>query len=389
MAKGLEDTAFYRYNRLVSLNEVGGNPDNFGVSTAAFHQANAERARRWPHSMLATSTHDTKRGEDTRARLNVLSEMPQEWERHVKSWSRIMRARRGDVEGTAPPDRNDEYLLYQLLLGAWPAELTEVDRLDPDAISAFAKRLEAAMIKSVREAKEHSSWASPDEEYEHAIEGFLQDCLDVSRSNPFLDTFLPFQARVARLGMLNSLAQVLLKLTVPGVPDIYRGCELWDLSLVDPDNRRAVDYDQLHRLCAALPPDSRGIPSLMDHWQDGAVKLAVTHAALGLRREKPELFAQGSYIALEVVGEQAQHVCAFARVKGNEWLIVAVPRLVADLEEHGGWADTTMIIPSEAARSWQNVLTGEVVGDAKVKDSLALEAARVFESFPLALLTAR
>jgi (1->4)-alpha-D-glucan 1-alpha-D-glucosylmutase len=243
MAKGLEDTAFYRYNRFVALNEVGGQPENFGVTLPAFHRSNSERTEHWPHAMLGTSTHDTKRGEDTRARLAVLSEMREEWARQVQVWSRILRARRGDVEGTAPPDRNDEYLFYQLLLGAWPAELTGVESPDAEEVRFFGERIEGAMVKSMREAKLHSTWASPDTAYEEAMLGFVRDALDVSRSNAFLSVFLPFQERVARLGIRNSLVQTTLKLTLPGVPDIYQGAELWDLSLVDPDNRRSVDYN--------------------------------------------------------------------------------------------------------------------------------------------------
>ncbi|HEX3994437.1 MAG TPA: malto-oligosyltrehalose synthase, partial [Acetobacteraceae bacterium] len=212
MAKGLEDTAFYRYNRFTALNEVGGHPDQFGVSMASFHKANAQRA---PHAMLATATHDTKRGEDVRARLAVLSEMPDEWSRQVHIWNRLLRARMGDLEGTASPDRNDEYMFYQLLLGAWPAELTS---LDPDATDAFAERIAAAMIKSLREARLHSSWAAPNAAYEDAAVAFVHLALDVSRPNAFLDTFLPFQKRVARLGVRNSLLQTVLKLTLPGMP---------------------------------------------------------------------------------------------------------------------------------------------------------------------------
>jgi (1->4)-alpha-D-glucan 1-alpha-D-glucosylmutase len=392
MAKGLEDTAFYRYNRLVSLNEVGGHPNHFGVSVAAFHQANAERARAWPHAMLGTSTHDTKRGEDTRARLHVLSEMSDEWERQIQAWSRMVRARRGDLEGIAPPARNDEYLLYQLLLGAWPAELTGIDQLDPEAVSAFAERIEGAMIKSVREAKVHSTWASPDEEYEEALKAFLRDCLDTSRSNPFLDSFLLLQARIARLGMLNSLSQALLKLTVPGVPDLYRGCELWDLSLVDPDNRRPVDYHRQQRLLEQLAPRLRQEPAsivgLLAGWQDGAVKLAVTWLALGLRKEKPDLFAHGSYTPLNVMGDRADYVCAFARIRGNDRVLVAVPRLVAALDEGSGWGDTMLAIPGDARGRWRNVFTGAMLTPLE-RDGLAgLSAAHVFEAFPVALLTA-
>jgi len=223
MAKRLEDTAFYRYNRFVALNEVGGHPDHFGVTLAAFHRANAQRAERSPHAMLSTSTHDTKRGEDTRGRLAVLSEIPEQWARQVQAWSRILRARRGDVEGTAPPDRNDEYLFYQLLLGAWPAELTGVDSLDPKKLRSFTERTEGVMVKSMREAQLPSTWASPDMAYEEAMLGFVRDALEISRPNAFLNAFLPFQQRIARLGSRNSVVQTTLKLTLPGVADVYQG----------------------------------------------------------------------------------------------------------------------------------------------------------------------
>ena len=247
MAKGLEDTAFYRYNRFIALNEVGGNPEQFGLSLAAFHKANGQRCDRWPHAMLATSTHDTKRGEDTRARLAVLSELPQDWAKQVEIWSRILRAGRGDVEGTAPPDPNDEYMFYQMLVGSWPVELLGPSP-DAEGLAAYAERIKGALIKSLREAKAHSTWAAPNPAYEEAMLGLAGLALDPTRSAAFLGAFLPFAERVARLGAQNSLAQTVLKLTLPGVPDIYQGTELWDLSLVDPDNRRPVDYALRQRL---------------------------------------------------------------------------------------------------------------------------------------------
>ena len=389
MAKGLEDTAFYRYNRLVSLNEVGGHPDLFGVAVSAFHRANAERARRWPHAMLGTSTHDTKRGEDTRARLNVLSEIPEEWERQVQAWSRIIRARRGDIESTAPPDHNDEYLLYQLLVGAWPVEFIDVDALDADALAAFAKRVEGALIKSVREAKVHSTWAAPNEAYEEPLKSFLRDCLDATRSNTFLDSFRAFAAWIARLGMLNSLAQTLLKLTVPGVPDLYQGTELWDLSLVDPDNRRPIDYDVRRALMTELanPTQAPGaIPALLERWKDGRVKLALISRTLALRQAHPDLFAEGGYEALEVGGARENHLCAFARRCGGKSVVVAVPRLVAALDARPGWDDTVVRLPPAAAPRWRNVLSGAVVDAADSDGAAALGAAHMFAQFPFALL---
>lgn len=384
MAKGLEDTAFYRYNRLVALNEVGGHPDHFGVSIAAFHRANQDRARNWPGNMLASTTHDTKRGEDTRARLYALSEMPEEWERQVQTWSRLLRARRGDVEGTAPPDRNDEYLFYQLLLGAWPAELTgaTVEQIDQSAMTAFAERIVGAMTKSMREAKVHSTWAAPNEPYEGAVVSFIHDALDVTRRNAFLEAFLPFQAALARIGMVNGLAQTLLKLTSPGVPDIYQGCELWNLSLVDPDNRLPVDYDARRRLLEEVEGvvERNAVASLLERWTDGAVKLAVTRQALAVRAEKPEVFGTGEYLPLEATGERADHVVAYARRAGDDTVVVAVPRLVGQLGETPDWGNTA--IPLPRGTRWRNRLTG-----AEVEGGDAVSAATLFANLPVALLT--
>ena len=385
MAKGLEDTAFYRYNRFVALNEVGGNPDGFGVSLAAFHRANAQRTERWPHAMLSTSTHDTKRGEDTRARLAVLSEMPDEWARQVQTWSRIVRARRGDIEGTAPPDRNDEYLFYQLLVGAWPAELTGVEDPDPEQVRAFAERIEGAMTKSLREAKLHSTWASPDLAYEEAMLGFVRDALDTSRTNAFLGAFLPFQERIARLGVQNSLVQTALKLTLPGMPDIYQGAELWDLSLVDPDNRRPVDYrtriELLAQISASLQKN-RGAAMLAD-WRDPRIKLAVTASLLAYRREHPRLFSEGGYEPLAATGPKADQVCAFARSHDGAALIVAAFRFPTRLDGDRDWTGTTISWPAAAGAGadWRDLLSGRVVEGR----GEAIDAAAILGDMPVAV----
>jgi (1->4)-alpha-D-glucan 1-alpha-D-glucosylmutase len=270
MAKGLEDTAFYRYNRLVALNEVGGTPEQVGLGLAAFHKANVQRARRWPQAMLSTSTHDTKRGEDLRARLLVLSEMPEEWARQVRTWSRILRARRGDVEGTAPPHPNDEYLFFQLLLGAWPAEMMGKPP-GAESMAELCTRLQETMRKSLREAKQRSGWAAPNAGYEEAMAGFVRDTLDTDASAAFFEAFLPFQARIAEAGLRNALVQVVLKLTLPGMPDLYQGSELWELSLVDPDNRRPVDFARRARLLAEVEQDlardpGAAVRSMLEGW---------------------------------------------------------------------------------------------------------------------------
>ena len=389
MAKGLEDTAFYRYNRFVALNEVGGHPNLFGVTLAAFHRVNAQRAERWPHAMLGTATHDTKRGEDTRTRLAVLSELPEEWARQVQAWSRILRARRGDVEGTAPPDRNDEYLFYQLLLGAWPADLTGIENLDPKKLRSYAERVEEAMLKSMREAKLRSTWASPNTDYEEAMLGFVRDALDVSRPNAFLSAFLPFQERIARLGVRNSLVQTALKLTLPGMPDIYQGAELWDLTLVDPDNRRPVDYGKrielLEDVAALLERNRRtAILDLLEDWRDGRVKLAVIATLLGHRRDRPKLFAQGGYEPLIASGSRADQICAFARRHEDDTLVVAAARFPVRCEAELDWTGTEIPWPQAASSEthWRDLLNGRVVE----RRGEGVSAAAVLGGMPVAVL---
>jgi (1->4)-alpha-D-glucan 1-alpha-D-glucosylmutase len=364
MAKGLEDTAFYRYNRFVALNEVGGDPDQFGVSITAFHKANAHRAKRWPKSMLTTSTHDTKRGEDVRARLAVLSEMPAEWAAQVAAWSRILRARRGDIEGAAPPDRNDEYLIYQLLVGSWPIE---------------AERLKSAMVKSIREAKIYSTWASPDRVYEDAVLSFIEGALDAQESGAFFSAFLPFQERIARLGVQNSLVQTALKLTSPGVPDIYQGAELWDLSLVDPDNRRPVDYERRSRLLDCTP---RPMRELLEHWQDGRVKLELTRRILQFRAAHSDLFEHGDYRALTVAGAKCDRICAFERHHEGETAIVAAALFPARREADPDWADTTIALHTPMSQL-RDILTDREVAS----EDGHLSAAEAFADLPIAVLT--
>jgi (1->4)-alpha-D-glucan 1-alpha-D-glucosylmutase len=365
MAKGLEDTAFYRYNRFVALNEVGGNPDQFGVSPGAFHWANARRASQFPHAMLGTSTHDTKRGEDTRARLAVLSEIPEEWERQVQTWSRILRARHGDLDGTTAPDRNDEYLFYQLLVGAWPAELIGVAELDPEAVRGFGKRMEAAMVKCMREAKLHSTWALPNEGYETATLNFVRQALDPDRSDAFLSSFIPFLSRIARLGLHNTLVQTTLKLTLPGMPDIYQGSELWDLSLMDPDNRRPVDYELRARILAELDVGARcdnlaAMQDMLQNWHDGRLKLAVTAILLDWRRTHPTLFSAGDYDPLEASGAKSERVCGFARTDGEQALVVVAARFPGRIDADPDWDDTAIAWPRKAARMvrWRDLLSG-------------------------------
>ena len=400
-AKSLEDTVFYNYNLLLSLNEVGGDPRRFGTTVKAFHHLNQERWRRWPYSLLATSTHDSKRSEDVRARINVLSEMPREWNTRVTRWFRLNRAKRREWDDGVAPSHGDEYFLYQTLLGVWP--LTEPD---DTGLSFLRERLQAYMLKAVREAKTHTSWININAAYEAGLKVFIDALLDRSATNPFLDDFLPFQKRVARIGLYNSLSQVLLKCTSPGVPDIYQGQELWDFSLVDPDNRRAVDYARRKELLQTLMADMSEAPdlpqrarALVDSLEDGRAKLYVTWKCLSLRRRSPEHFQQGDYLPLTVRGARADAVCAHAWRYENALIIAAAPRWYAGLMGESGspplgealWRETLIELPPEPpSTAYVNLFTGERIESTGLADtagqSMALDATRLFAHFPVALL---
>lgn len=393
-AKGVEDTAFYRYHRLVSLNEVGGDPSLFGFTVSAFHGASQDRAQKWPHTMLATSTHDSKRSEDVRVRIDALSELPTAWRLGVRRWNRLNRSRKRMVEGKRAPSRNDEYLLYQTLVGTWP-----LGPLADDGLAAYRDRIQTYMTKAVREAKVESSWINANAAYESALSGFIDSLLAKTDGNLFLQDFLPFQRRIAWLGMLNSLSQTLIKLTSPGVPDIYQGNELWELSLVDPDNRRPVDYEMRsvllaemqEQLATAAVGTAMHADAVLRDWECGGPKLYITWRALELRREYPRLFAEGDYTPLSAAGERAEHTVAYARRQGEVAVLVVAGRLFGRLVAEPGdlplgadvWADTS--IPTgtlpEGTRPL-NVLTGRSV---EVVDGRLLMA-DVFADFPAALL---
>jgi (1->4)-alpha-D-glucan 1-alpha-D-glucosylmutase len=392
-AKGVEDTAFYRYNRLVSLNEVGGDPARYGEPVATFHERNARRLERWPESMLATSTHDTKRGEDVRARIDVLSEVPAPWAAEVRRWRGIARRWRREVEGHAAPDANDEYLLYQTLLGAWPA------RDEDETPETFTGRIVAYMEKATKEAKRRTSWINPREPYDRAMREFVTALL--APDSPFLPAFRPFQRLIAAHGAVNSLAQTLLKLTVPGVPDLYQGTELWDLSLVDPDNRRPVDFPRRRALLEALQarPSSGGdattlCAELLAAWPDGRVKLYLTHRALTLRRERPRLFAAGGYRPLEGGGRHAEHLVALARTDAEAAVLVAVPRLTARLAGLTGrfplgeaaWGETWIALPDDLAGVYRDRLSGLTLASERHDGRARLPAPALLAHFPVALL---
>ena len=388
MAKGFEDTAFYRYNRLVSLNDVGSDLYRFGTSVADFHSENQQRFRDWPHTMLATSTHDSKRSEDVRARINVLSEIPELWGLRVREWRRFNRSLKSRVDDRPAPSPNDEYLLYQTLVGAWPCEPLN----DADEWKTFRERMENYMLKAIREAKKNTSWLNRNTEYEGAVSSFLRELLKPGRQNRFLNDFLAFQHRVARIGLWNSLSQTLLKLTSPGVPDIYQGTELWDFSLVDPDNRRPVDYSRRQKLFEStreLGDVSRAIARLLETPEDGRLKLFLTWKTLCVRKQQADVFQQGEYLRLEVQGAKANHAVAFMRKCEKTSVLVVVPRLVAgllndvDIAPIGSrvWDDTRIMLPGYGVRNkCRNVFTGKLL-DSVTQISLA----ETLAEFPVAL----
>jgi (1->4)-alpha-D-glucan 1-alpha-D-glucosylmutase len=397
MAKGMEDTAFYAYNRLVSLNDVGFDARTFGISLTAFHQDNRQRLSETPYTMVATSTHDSKRGEDVRARINLLSEIPELWQRHLSRWQRVNRSKK-KLAGTQPaPTANDEYLLYQTLFGSWPTEH------EPD-LSRYRDRVEEYMIKAIREAKVRTSWINPSEEYESAMRHFIRALLDEGEHNPFLADFVPFQRDLVRLGLCNSLSQTLLKLTVPGVPDIYQGNELYCFSLTDPDNRRPVDFTHRGRLLDQLLAEadsgngngSELARRLLGDAGDGRAKLFLTWRTLQLRQRWRELFQDGDYVPLATGGTRADHVCAFVRTDGARSVLVAAPRLYAGLLGTDAerlplgedvWQDTWIALPEQPqVADWFNVFTRRPVEIHHHEGGAALRASALFADFCPALL---
>lgn len=385
MAKGVEDTALYVYNRLLSLNEVGGDPSHFGITVQEFHEFNQQQQATWIHSMNATATHDTKRGEDVRARLNVLSEIPQEWEQQVQTWMEVNHSLKREVNGITQPDANDEYLLYQTLVGAYPLQQNEY--------SKFIERVKEYLIKAVREAKVRTAWLRPDTAYEEAFLAFAEGVLQNPQDNPFLEKFLPFQQKVAQYSIFNSLAQTLLKITAPGVPDLYQGTELWDLSLVDPDNRRPVDFEQRTMFLQDIKSKAKTdilplINELLFNWQDGRIKLFLIFQALEARKANLEVFQTGSYVPLNITGKFKEHIVAFARVSNGKMAIALVPRFLTNLIRLGQqplgeqvWADTQIELPPQAPSFWKNAITAQAVQSG---DTISVGEA--LQHFPVALL---
>jgi (1->4)-alpha-D-glucan 1-alpha-D-glucosylmutase len=385
MAKSLEDTAFYRYNRLIALNEVGGEPHRFGAPLAEFHAAMAQRLRRQAAGLSATSTHDTKRGEDARARLYVLSEMPAAWGAAVNRWASLNASLRHDIDGIVAPSPEVEWMFYQALAGAWSLDLT-LD--DTSSLKALAERLAQFMLKAVREAKVYTSWTAQNPEYEAAIESFTRSALDPAGGKAFLEDFVATCGPLFLAGALNSLSHTAIKLTAPGIPDIYQGAELWDLSLVDPDNRRPISFEARQVLQNAT--ETTPASDLLADWRSGAVKVHLIQTGLRLRQRAKALFGEGAYVPLAVQGTAAEHAIAFARTHGRDAVVTIAPRACLDLLRGETtplvpvqrWSDTAVKLPEPlAGRRWRNVVTSELLtanGSLRVGEAL--------EHFPAALL---
>jgi (1->4)-alpha-D-glucan 1-alpha-D-glucosylmutase len=391
----LEDTALYVYHPLVSLNEVGGDPSPDAICPWEFFEFIAERQIRWPHSMNASSTHDTKRGEDVRARINVLSEMPSDWYRTIRRWRDLNRRWKTKVGELTAPDPNEEYLLYQTLVGSWP-----LLPMNAPQHTEYIQRIQAYMEKAVHEAKLHSSWVSPNAEYDRAVQGFVAKILQPSSDNSFLEDFRQFQAPIAQAGMWNSLSQVVLKMASPGVPDFYQGNELWSFHLVDPDNRDPVDFDRRRKILAKLREKEDADPAaLMDRLVsnpcDGAIKLFVTHRALRFRTDHRQLFAAGSYIPLVADGNRSNHVVAFARQWNGQMVIALAGRFFLKIRNsHPApigdvWGNTAILLPKKIKHgSFQDAFTGQTFTAEERDGEASLCLAKVFARCPVALLFA-
>ncbi|HEX4143607.1 MAG TPA: malto-oligosyltrehalose synthase [Pirellulales bacterium] len=402
IAKGLEDTAFYRYFPLASLNEVGSDPMIIGTSVEQFHRRTVERSTDWPHSLLATGTHDTKRGEDVRARLNVLSEVPDEWDAAIKRWQEMNANKRKELDGEPAPDANEEYLIYQILVGTWP-----VAPPDGEGRRQYVERIVRYLDKALKESKRHTSWLNPNEEYDEAVASFIRTILGTFDS-PFTADLNTFVASIANAGFVNSLAQTLVKICTPGVPDFYQGVEFWDFHLVDPDNRQPVDFaarcQALEGLESRAEEDLPGLAAeLLAHWPDERLKLLVIWRALGFRKRYRQLF-EGSYLPLVAEGPRKGNIVALARTTPNQWALCVVPRLAAQAwrerkapadgrQGEAGWPiaewwhETVLQLPLDAPRRWRHVISGESMETSRSADSgQTIDLSQVFHSFPVALL---
>jgi (1->4)-alpha-D-glucan 1-alpha-D-glucosylmutase len=392
-AKGVEDTALYVYYPLLSLNEVGGSPEpSKVVLRETFYEFIRERQKRWPDALNASSTHDTKRSEDVRARLNVLSEIPDAWATEIAAWSKENESCKQTIDGRKVPDANEEYLIYQTLVGLWPPDLS--------GLPSISGRLQAYVIKAIREAMVNTRWTEPNTAHEKAICAFIERILAPQDNAPFLDNVARFLNKIAYAGMINGLGQALLKIACPGVPDFYQGSELWDFHLVDPDNRGPVDYrirtEALQDVMDRADVDTAGLASeLLSHWPDGRIKLYLIWKALSCRRKRPELFREGEFLPLEILGDRSQHIVSFLRRRGQEHVLVIIPRWVAGVPDStdesgslGFWKGTDLQVPVQSPASWRNIFTTRTIDTTPGAMTQSLAVGELLKDFPVALLTA-
>jgi (1->4)-alpha-D-glucan 1-alpha-D-glucosylmutase len=389
VAKGFEDTALYAYYPLSSLNEVGGNPEaSHAISREELYGFLGDRQRRWPHALNATTTHDTKRSEDLRARVSVLSEIPEEWNAKIARWAELNARHKSKINGLYAPDANEEYLIYQTILGTWP--------VDTGDASSITKRLQGYMIKALREATIHTRWIKPNEAHEQAVARFVELVLSAAHSPEFVRDIGAFQRRISWCGMVNGLAQLLLKIASPGTPDFYQGSELWDLRLVDPGNRGPVDFQERRKLVRALgEPAADNAVDLLQHWVDARVKMYVTRETLRYRLQHPELFIEGDFLPVRSLGVREKHVIAILRRNVDEHVIAVVPRWLAEtytaeekLPSDEFWGDTSLALSEAAPASWINVLTGDRIRTRAAGELSVITVAEVLGRFPVALLSA-
>ena len=398
MAKGLEDTAFYRFHPLASLNEVGGDPYTFGTSESSFHKKNMERFEIWPHTLTATSTHDTKRSEDVRARINVLSEIPTEWETAIIHWNQINQVHKTKDDEDLLPDKNDEYLLYQTLVGSWP-----LYPMEPSAHIQYIKKIQGYMEKALKEAKVHTSWINPNKLYDQSMHQFIEKILHLNEhENLFITEFKKFIPKILSAGMLNSLSQLLLKLTSPGIPDIYQGNEIWDFSLVDPDNRKQIDYTNREYLLKGMIDKKEEqylelLQQFIHHPEDGRLKLFITLKTLQIRKKLDQLFFEGSYRPLASQGDKKNNIVSFTRSIGNKTVIVIAGRFFTFLMNNDEpkiqsniWQNTQLILPPELSKcKFRHLFTGELITPNHDEKQPILQLSEVLHVIPLALLESK
>lgn len=387
-AKGVEDTTFYTFNRLISHNEVGDTPAIFGMNVELFHEKMLDRRKLMPHAINATATHDTKRGEDARMRINVLSERAEQWIEKVKDWQDINQDFKKELDGKACPDANEEYLIYQVLIGLVPFDHPLNESFGQELID----RLKDYLTKALREAKIHTDWSAVNEEYEQQVCDFAEQ---IVKHTPFLEDFLPFARLTTHFGVQNSLAQTLIKLTAPGVPDIYQGCELWDLSMVDPDNRRPVDYELRTKMLEEIESTELSpafLQQLLGGYASGKVKMFLIWKVLQHRNALEKLYREGEYLPLSVSDELHEQVIAYARKLDGQWSITIIPRNFSQKLEAGQWPlgeqiwqDAVLKLPDDAPKKWSNELSGQQLGS----ENQQLKLAEVFQEFPVALLKAK